>query len=171
MYTKNIVVIKTDNQKIFTLAFIKNYLRIDNDYDDEFLLNAIETAANYAEMITGKIFGSKTYRLKFTTEKSLLKIDDISLLNDDLVSISINDKKATHQDFEIKNGIICFKYSIKGNIDIVFKKDGISLEEIPTDIKQAILFHIANIYQNKNGNCAVPQAAQEIYNLYRKIRV
>ena len=40
------------------LKYVKNYLRIDNDCDDELLINAIATAINYAEYTINKVFGS-----------------------------------------------------------------------------------------------------------------
>ena len=168
---KNIVVIKTDIQQILPLEYIKNYLRIDNNCDDEFLSNAATMAINYAETFTGKIFGVKVYKLTLKTDKNILKIDDFTISSNDLVSISVDDKYITHEDFELKDGIVCFKRETKGSINIIFKKEGILASEVPADIKQAILFHIAGIYQNKNGDCQVPKATQEIYNMYRKIRV
>ena len=57
---EKIVVVESNTLDILPLKYVKNYLRIDNDCDDEFLLNAIATACNYAENLTGKIIGEKT---------------------------------------------------------------------------------------------------------------
>jgi len=165
-----ITVIETDALKILPLKYVKNYLRIDNDCDDGFLLNAVATAINYAQMITGKIFGTNTFKLNFTSDKALLKIDKTPILIDEVLNLYVNNKKIEENNFKLKNGIIVFDKSISGEICVVFKA-GIPIGQILADIKQAMLYHVASIYQNKDGGRSVPKAAQEIYNLYRKVRL
>ena len=166
---ENMVVIETNLEQMLPLQYLKNYLRIDNDCDDNFLLNALETAVNYAEAVTGKRFVTKVYKLTFQITEDVSKIDKTPILFDELIDICVDGTHLTYLDFELKNGIIFLKKNIIGSIEIIFKIS--SVGEIPADIKQAILFHVANIYQNKNGDCSVPKGAQEIYSLYRNVRI
>ena len=94
--------INDEKNDFLTLDYIKNYLRVDYNDDDEFLLNCLEMALLHAKNIIGKRF------------------DDV-----------------------------------KNN----------------ADVKQAIMYHIAQIYQNKAGENTLPQASSEIYKLYRDIKI
>lgn len=87
---------------VLTLEYVKNYLRIDHDYDDEFLNNCIAMSLLYARNKLGTKFDN------------------------------------------VKN---------------------------QSDIKQALLYHIAQIYQNKTGDNQTPEASCEIYDLYRDIKI
>ena len=46
-----------------------------------------------------------------------------------------------------------------------------SSEEFGEDIKQAILYHVASMYQNREGDAFVPEAAMEIYKTRRGVRI
>lgn len=90
------------NNDCLTLEYVKNYLRIDYNDDDDFLTNCIEMSLLYAGGKLGK------------------KFDDV-------------------------------------------KKQA--------DIKQALLYHIAQIYQNKTGENQAPEASNEIYDMYRDVKI
>ena len=165
-----IVVIEADPLSVLPLQYAKNYLRIDNNNDDEFLVNAIATAINYAEAITGKIFGEKTYKLTCNVEGKITNINKLPILVNEIVEIQINQQPLNKENYFIKNGIIQFKEGVTGDLVVVFKA-GIQAGEVLINIRQALMYHVASIYENKNGNCGVPVASQEIYNLYRNIKL
>ena len=166
---KNLSVVDFETTNLLNLDYVKNYLRIDNNLDDEFLKNAIITACKYAEQMTGKIFGKKTLKLSIYTKKPISKIKE-SFRFDEILNISIDGTKLAENDYYLDNGALILYSSQSGNICVVFKT-GIDASEIDADLKQAILYHIATIYQNKDGNFSVPQASQDVYNAYRKIRL
>ena len=166
---ENLKIIEENILDLISLGYVKNYLRIDNDCDDEFIKNTIYFAYDYAEKTTGKTFGFKKYELTFSTEKSVLKIDKMPIFINEVLSFYANDLELSRDEYQLKNGILFLNKAISGDIKITFLAG--SNMPLPADIKQAILFHIANIYQNKNGDCQVPQATQEIYDLYRKIKI
>ena len=92
-----------DLNTVFPLAFVKNYLRIDNDLDDGFLTHAVESAAIFARQASG------------------LKL--------------------------------------------------VSAEEFSEDIRQAILYHVASMYHNREGDVFVPEASIETYRVHRGVRI
>ena len=92
-----------DLNTVFPLAFVKNYLRIDNDLDDAFLAHAVESATIFARQASG------------------LKL--------------------------------------------------VSAEEFSEDIRQAILYHVASMYHNREGDVFVPEATMEIYKTRRGVRI
>ena len=166
---ENLKIIEENILDLISLEYVKNYLRIDNDCDDEFIKNTIYFAYDYAEKTTGKIFGLKKYELTFSTEKSVLKIDKMPIFINEVFNFSQNNIELTQDEYSLKNGVLFLSKAVSGAIKITFSAGSNTL--LPADIKQAILFHVANIYQNKNGDCQVPQATQEIYGLYRKIKI
>lgn len=87
---------------VLTLDYVKNYLRIDHNYDDEFLNNCVKMSLLYARNKLGAKFDSVKYQ---------------------------------------------------------------------ADVKQALLYHIAQIYQNKIGDNQAPEASNEIYNMYKDIKI
>ena len=163
-------IIDNDIMNLFPLSYVKNYLRIDNEYDDDFLNNAIATACNYAERITGKILGLKTIQLSFETTSPISSISKQEIKIKKIISVSVNNNKIDNSCYYIRNGECIFKKQIKGKVVIVFET-GIPYNEINLDIRQAILFHIASMFNNKDGGCQVPSASTEIYNTYRFIKL
>jgi len=47
----------------------------------------------------------------------------------------------------------------------------VSAEEFSEDIRQAILYHVASMYQNREGDVFVPEAAMEVYKTRRGVRI
>lgn len=47
----------------------------------------------------------------------------------------------------------------------------VSSEDFSEDIKQAILYHVASMYHNREGDAFVPEAAMEIYKMHRGVRI
>ena len=167
---EKIVVVESNTLDILPLKYVKNYLRIDNDCDDEFLLNAIATACNYAENLTGKIIGEKTIQLTFYSGNGIFQIDKDKLNIVTILSVYENDILIDADQYELKNGVINLKKAISGNIKVVFKA-GEVIDDTLVDIRQAILYHVASIYNHKDGDFVVPQASMEIYNQYKPVRL
>ena len=118
--------------------------------------------------MTGKTFGTKKYELNFSTEEQISKIDKTPILISEILNFSIDNIELQVNEYSLKNGVIYLNKAKSGNVKIIFISYG---NDMIADIKQAMLFHIASIYQNKNGDCLIPQATQEIYSLYRKIKI
>ncbi|GEM_PF-5958284 len=166
---KNISIVEFEPTDLLKLNYVKNYLRIDHDLDDEFLKNAINVACEYAEKSTDKIFGKKTLKLSFFSQKNIDKVEEKNGFKN-IKKIVINNEEIADNNFYLNNGILFFKNSFSGDISITFEA-GIEADEVNANIKQAMLYHIATIYQNKDGNFSVPQASQEIYAKYRRIKL
>ena len=166
-----IKVIESNEDNILNLDYVKNYLRIDNEYDDEFLTEAIKTAVSFCEKTIGKYISNKKIKYDFTqalnTKTISFEKNDEKYDIDEVESIIINGYNVEETEYQIENGEIVFNNNITGRIVLVCN---IKIEHIESDIKQALLFHIASIYQNKSGLCKVPDASMEIYNMNKKIR-
>ena len=165
---ENLKIIEDNILELMPLEYVKNYLRIDNNCDDEFIKNIIYFAVEYAEKMTGKMFGTKKYELSFLAKEQISKIDKTPILIGEILIFSIDDTEILTSEYNLKNGVIYLNKTKSGNVKMTFISHG---NDILADIKQAMLFHIASIYQYKNGDCLIPQATQEIYSLYRKIKI
>ena len=63
---------------------------------------------------------------------------------------------------------------IDNDLDFARQASGLKLasaEEFSEDIRQAILYHVASMYQNREGDAFVPEAAMEIYKTRRGVRI
>ena len=165
---ENIKIIEFDTENVLKLEYVKNYLRIDNNKDDEFLKNAISTATLYAEKIIGKIIGEKQIEISFYAKKDISKIEKNNIFINEVISFNVNDEVLESNNYYLQNGKILLNHPINGNIKVCFKTGNNYINE---DIKQAVLYHIATIYQNKNGSFEIPKATMEIYNSYRDIKI
>ena len=174
MTNEKIKIVEYYTDNIFTIDYIKNYLRIDNNFDDNFLINSIITANNFAEKMINRTICLKKYELSFYTDKNITNLKNIDLKIPfpviEINEVLANNNIISGENYEINNYKILFKKDITGEIKITFKA-GYYSDEIQEDIKQSMLFHIASIYQNKSGNCTIPQVSKEIYSLYRDIRI
>jgi len=166
---EHLITIQSDILELFPLDYVKNYLRIDNDYDDDFLKNAIATACNYAEKYTNTIIGLKTFNLTFQTDTKINQIEQ-SMNISQIVSIKNNNNEIDCENYKLENGKIFLKKALSGYFDITFKA-GTPFDEVLIDIRQAIMYHVAKIYNNKDGDFSIPQSSIDIYNLYKPIKI
>ena len=165
---EKLTTLESNTDNVFSLEYVKNYLRIDNEYDDEFLQEAIKTAITFAEKMINHDISNKKIQYSFIQTLNTKQIAVENKEINDVETLLIDGvEKQKDTNFTITNGKIEFNENISGNILIVFTTN---ITTIESDIKQAILFHIANIYQNKSGLCKVPDASMEIYNMNKQIR-
>lgn len=171
-----IKVISEEINSILSLDEIKNFLRIDFDDDDTLLQKALNTATRQCELKIGQTLGLKTYlmsiynpltsskiKLKYGPIISVEKIEYID--NNEIVSVISNSNYKFNLDLAFVNFL---------NIPINFYKLDITYKagytNVPDDLKQGLLFHIAKIYEDKTGFYPIPKASNNIYKFYQKIK-
>lgn len=161
------------NSEIISLSEIKNFLRIDFDDDNDLLIRLLKSALKICELYISQTLNPKVYQL------SLYKIGrEINLLYPPVIDVlSINIVNKNNDCLEYKNYMfdkISNKITLNNipfdfyRIDIVYKA-GYTL--VPDDLKQAILFHISKMYDDKTGYSPIPKASLNIYKNYKTIRI
>jgi uncharacterized phiE125 gp8 family phage protein len=171
-----IKVIFEEQNPILSLDEIKNFLRIDFDSDDILLQKALNTATRQCELKIGQTLNQKTYlmsiynplktnkiKLKYEPIISVEKIEHID--ENENTSLISTDNYKTMSDI----GIIKF-FNIPLNyykLDITYKAGYMN---VPDDLKQGLLFHIAKIYEDKTGFYPIRKASNSIYKNYQKIK-
>ena len=171
-----IKVISEEQNSILTLEEIKNFLRIDFNNDDALLQKALNTATRQCELKIGQTLNQKTYLMSIYNSLSsnmirlkygpILSVEKIECVDEhENVSLILTDSYKTILDV----GVVKF-LNIPLNfyrLDIIYKAGYIN---VPDDLKQGLLFHIAKIYEDKTGFYPVPKASNSIYKNYQKIK-
>lgn len=152
---------------------IKLFLKIDYDDEDDIILRSFRTAIKQCELLIGQSLIEKKYQYSIYNEiknnivqllygpiKNIYSINFINKNND----IILIDKNTYFFD-EINNKIVFkTKPSNYYRLDIVY--DALN-ENITDDLKQAILFHTAKIFEDKLGYSPIPKASYNIYKNYK----
>lgn len=178
-----------------SLETIKRYLKLptstDTDLDADLTLMCY-TALEYAEKYCRQIFAERTITTNrvFWGEFRNGEVQNYFTLRRTPV------KSITHIKYDDDNELETSNYSLihrRGEFDVIQLLDLDSLPElvsewypieivykagyttIPSDIQQAILYHIASMWLNRgdydNHNLKCPQMARDIYKKYKIIEI
>lgn len=157
---------------------VQTYLRIDGEFEFDLITSMIKAAVNSAEDYLGKSIIKKKYKASYdeyilneiTLPKSpILSITEMRVINFDN-SVNIIDSSR----YYLSSGnekLICDTEFTGKRIEIDFFA-GISetAEATPDYIKQALLNHIASMYERKTASSQIPELAKYLYNFHRKVR-
>lgn len=154
------------------LEEIKLFLKVDYEDEDNIILRSFKTALKQCELLIGQSLTEKKYKYSFYNEiKNELQllygdvklIESVKFINKDNEEILIN-SSAYFLD-EVSNKII-FKNKPTNfyRLDIVYIAGNNVIAE---DLKQAILFHTAKIFEDKLGYSPIPKASYNIYKNYK----
>jgi uncharacterized phiE125 gp8 family phage protein len=162
------------------LAEVKNFLRVDESIDDNLIAKLIKTATKQCELYTGKTLITKTYRCSFYNSieysVNLLYSPIQSIVSIKTVDAKNNETLIDDASYfaDMAGGILNFN-AVPANfyrIDITYIAGfGNVANEVPEDLKQAMLIHIARMYDDKSGYSLLPTSCLEIYKKYKLMRL
>lgn len=162
--------------QVITLKFAKEYLRVDHNYDDQLIEQMMDTAYDMAVNYMGIQLHESKWKMtiygNFPSWVKLIyapisKIEHVKLFkhNGEIGYLS-NDKyylDLKHEVLHIKNF-----YSVqKAEIQYF---TGFNTEKFPAAIKQGILEHLSKLYDFRGGDQAIPLAAKNLYQSYKRIK-
>lgn len=165
------MIMSYNTETILNVEFVKNYLRIDNSEDDLIIKNYIETAVLFAEKYLGIELCDKNVEYSFfiLQNTKTLQNDIFRNINkDDIISIENNGTYI--ENFLVENDIVSFEEGIAGKLNITILKRA-SFKNISANLKQALLCHIASMYQNKDGDCEIPKTTLQIYDFNKDVKL
>ena len=156
------------------LKFLKEYLRISYDYDNELLQKLCQIAVSNAESFLRYSITAKDVKVNFLKEESKSKItlpimyaEKISLVlhvfNDEENEIIPEDSYSFLQE---KNLIEINPLRKCKEVEICYQTKNIINTNV--DIQQGILIHIDYLYEKKS-NYAILNYLHEFYHPYRRI--
>jgi uncharacterized phiE125 gp8 family phage protein len=169
MYNNSYRIIESKTQEIVSLEMVKNYIRIAHDNDDAMINDMIEAAISYAEnfiksSLTVKTIEAVTYNCK------VILLPLLPVLK--TIEVKIEDKTIE------ETGYMLGKYSIILATSSKIQKSTVTYiagyedsSQIPAPIKQGILIHISQMYDNRGNPGAFSDHINDIYKPYRKMVV
>lgn len=171
------VISKSPTEPI-TLTRAKEYLRVENDLEDELITDFIKYAREYAENFINRPILTTTYEAGLTYSEylkgvtlpvPLLSVGEIKRVSDNFTMV-LN----TDYTVDIHTGKICFKTNIvdeeEGYPVTISYTSGFS--EVPGHIIRALLFTIGFWYENREDALRkLPTAAEQLMYFERDIPV
>lgn len=154
-----------------SLDFIKKYLKIDDNSDDEIINVCIKYAEVYL-INNYKISPSKyDILISLNSVPSNFEISPPVLPTQNVLSIKSNSIDIINKCTINQNKSIKFNESFT-SVEIVFTCGYLSFTEIPKDILMGIMMHVANLYDNRGSNFeSLPKSAKSIYDSYKIIQI
>jgi uncharacterized phiE125 gp8 family phage protein len=145
----------------------KNHLRVDIDEDDTLISSLIVVARQRAEEFTRRAFITQTWewtlfdynipRRSVTLRSQGQQIDQVTL---DGVEMSATQYKLISDD-------IVFDPMVKGVFTIRYTAGyGDNADDVPEQIKQAILQIVGHLYENRESQ-GIPPLAEDLLSLYK----
>ncbi len=165
------LIIKNSEESVISLDILKSHLRIANSCEDNYLKNIINTATEILENNIELSLLYKTYKciinnynIKCTITLPIKNIKTIE---------NIKDSKNNYIDFNVNNKNE-LQLSNNNNFPITIEYIAgftNSIEEIPKDMKLAILQIAKNIYDNNEENILNSNYIQEVINKYKQLNL
>ena len=169
--------VKEENSTLpIELDFVKNFLKVDFEDDDDLIKNIIKTASTQCETNINKSLIQKTFIYSIYE----LKNNSIVLPYPPVISITSikiidsqqneNILESTEYFLDSIGNILNFKNKPNNfyRIDIEYKA---GLETINDELIQALLMHIARMYEDRSGYSPIPLNSLNIYKKYKQIRL
>ncbi len=167
-------ILSTDLQQIVSMPVLKNYLRISHDYDDIWLSELIYCAIGAAENFM---------RVKLLASK--LKVDIQHLSNNavklygspicEIIEVIVKGEQEVicePENYYLEGDVLKFKHRLQSqNITVEYIIGYKDQANIPAVIKQGILLHIAEMYDNRGMVASISGEVQKLYQPYRKMMI
>lgn len=187
--------IARDSSDAVPLSLVKSHLRItgENSCEDELIRTYIDTAILCFEALTKRVLITttfKTYRDIWERSYELRKspfqsVESVQYYDTDNVLQTLDssnyyttDESGYSQLIFNNDASLPTLKDRKQAIEITFKAGyGDSVDNVPTDVKTALLQHVAQMYDNRGdceGDCCenlLPPTAKMIYNKYRLMQI
>lgn len=171
----NFQIINIFPQEIWSLEQVKNYMRVEANYDDDLITGLIDAAITAAENFTKlnfiskqvrficNIYGKKEFLLKY---QPLLKILAVNKKSRDM------EVNLTLDDYIIDQNVLTLNKALNNDELTIEYISGYDKVNIPHAIKHGIMLHIAEMYDRQATNCiGLSKEVKNLYLPYRNIRI
>lgn len=160
---------------MWSLEQVKNYMRVEANYDDDLILGLIDAAITAAENFTKlnfiskqikfvcNIYGKREFLLKYNPVLRILKVTK---------KFKDQENEITLDDYVIDQNILALTKSLNNEELTVEYISGYDKDNIPHAIKHGIMLHIAEMYDRQAQNCVgLSKEVKNLYLPYRNIRM
>ncbi|AIL64494.1 Phage gp6-like head-tail connector protein [Rickettsiales bacterium Ac37b] len=172
----NIKFLSSPNILPVSLEEAKLYLRIEHNYDDNFILNLIrctyDTAINYTKLslFTGilQVTLPKTGIYVNLPYGPIQEIKSVKIINNN----SFIELKKSDYTLQPDHNTLHIRDTYHSPSVITYQAGfGDKVLDIPPAIRQAMLMHLAALYDNRGGELSMPESVKLIYNSYKKLKI
>ena len=170
----NYVVTDVKIVEIWSLEEVKNYLRISYEYDDQLIINLMETAVDFAEKFTGLSLYQRQIicNVRNACSKVILKYIPVIDIQE-VYLLDKNDKRKVTDSFgyiETENSCLYFMDDYTGE-DVQIEYIAGYKNNIPRSIQHGILMHVASMYEHNEDGVTLSSKIRDLYIPYRVIKV
>lgn len=171
----NFQITKIFLQEVWGLEQVKNYMRVEANYDDDLILGLIDAAITATENFTKlnfiskqikfvcNIYGKREFLLKYNPVLRILKVTK---------KFKDQENELTLDDYVIDQNILALTKSLNNEELTVEYISGYDKDNIPHAIKHGIMLHIAEMYDRQAQNCVgLSKEVKNLYLPYRNIRM
>lgn len=148
--------VKDSNSLPITLQDIKSYLKIESDAEEELLTKLAHTACNIFERYTNISLIVKEYHVVYNALFSYCLKIPITPVREVIEVVSLypveGKIKLNPKLYELQGQSLILKQSIYHDSLLVHFSAGFTAGEIPHDIHNLLLDHIAFLYENRGTN-------------------
>lgn len=171
MFTLNkFKILKEKKQQLVSLKEAKESLRISYDYDDSLIFNLVDFAIDAAENFTSKSI--KTREIEYTS--NLQNKTSFPLKYAPILEVCTLTLKTDKGEMEVKNyhldaetGLLSLRTPLAGAVLTMRYIAGYSQDSLPLSIRQAILLHVAQMYDSSEQTDLISDEIRNLYGLHR----
>ncbi len=159
-----------------TLAETKLYLRVDGVTEDSSINSLISAARHAAEKYMRRSLVTQSWKLSyddyspskvFLLRGPVQSVTSVRIIETDGSEIVVDSGK-----YRLNAGkeILLIDAALMGNIvEIVYVAGFGDAPDVPEDIRQGILLHIARMFENRSDEAEIPASARRFYDNYRRV--
>lgn len=159
------------SNNIIDLKEIKSYLKIDSNYDDEYLQELVDSGIETAEKLTNLSLGIK--EVSFNIDISMPCIINLPVIPFlEIVKAYITETRESIVDcIKLTHGATALSVGeiTNANIMIVYKT-GYD-KKIPASIKQSICSYISEVYEKNYVSGSLLNNIKNILSFYREVKI
>jgi hypothetical protein len=150
-------------QKILDTKEVRHFLRIIGDYEDLIIQNLSKSVIKYAESFLGFELSHKEIALEGVFYKNII-------LKTPLISVNLVKSDNIPIEFTVERNILKPNIKVGENIEIIYEA-GFMEDEVPDDLKSALMQHLLSLYDIRLSGGKVPIFSLEVYGRYRTINL
>lgn len=161
-----------------TLSEAKSYLRVDSSDEDTLITDMIVVAREFAERYLQRSLITQSWQMAYDdfapAQINLLRgpvqsITSVKLIARDATETTVD--SSTYYLNAGKNKLILDVAPVAHRVEVIYVAGYGAAVDVPEVIKQGILEHIAQMYENRGEVTALPVSARSLYSKHKVVQV
>lgn len=164
-------IIDAPKQNLISLDYVKNFLRISHNYDDELLEDLVSAAIEAAEHYLRLKLSRATIKIElpFAARNLEIALPLTPVAKIEEVILHDGDKKMSHPFSSKNNMLLLKKMPAHQKIICIYVAGYNQAVDLPANIKRGIMMQVAEAYDNSDSVPLISEAICRNYKSYRKL--